>query len=326
MRLLAVVLIILLLAAGTFFSIGYDSSSATKIIGISGWGSNPEFSRCIAGFKTGLAENGFVEGDNLRFILENSETDLEVQRRIIESFVKERADLIFSLTTPGTLIAKEVTQTIPIVFSVVTYPVESGVIHSLESSGNNLVGTRNYVPLSRQFFTFEMLFPHTRTLGIVRHKGEPNSTAQRHELASLLERRGIALLDMPSVDLHAIRNQLVENIDKVDAIFSPCDTLTHAGGEEIIVEFSKAYGKPSFACNKEGVLKGHLIGNVGDFYSIGKISGEKAAYILKGAKPTWLETESPRGDYIVINLATARVLDIEVPQDLMRSAKEIIEE
>jgi putative ABC transport system substrate-binding protein len=160
----------------------------------------------------------------------------------------------------------------------------------------------------------------------VRRKDEPNSTAQRRELQALLERRGIALLDMPSVDLQDIRLQLEKNIDKVDAIFSPCDTLTHAGGEEIIIEFSKAYRKPSFACNKEGILKGHLIGNVGDFYSIGKISGEKAAYILMGAQPTWLETESPRGDYIVINLATARMLGIEVPRDLLQSAKELIKE
>jgi putative ABC transport system substrate-binding protein len=317
---------ILLLAAGIVFFIGYDSSSGVKTIGISGWGSNPEFGRCIDGFKAGLAENGFVEGNNVHFIHKNSETDLEVQRRIIESFVNEKVDLIFSLTTPGTLVAKSVTQTIPIVFSVVTYPVESGIIRSLESSGNNLAGTRNYVPVSRQYFTFEQLFSHTRTLGIVRRKDEPNSTAQRRELQALLERRGIALLDMPSVDLQDIRLQLEKNIDKVDAIFSPCDTLTHAGGEEIIIEFSKAYRKPSFACNKEGILKGHLIGNVGDFYSIGKISGEKAAYILMGAQPTWLETESPRGDYIVINLATARMLGIEVPRDLLQSAKELIKE
>ncbi|MEJ1470497.1 MAG: ABC transporter substrate binding protein [Candidatus Sedimenticola sp. (ex Thyasira tokunagai)] len=106
----------------------------TKSVGISGWGTNPEFGRSIAGFKEGLAENGFVEGENIRFILKNSETDTVIQRQIIESFAKEEVDLIFSLTTPGTLIAKEVTDTIPIVFSVVTYPVEAGVIHSLDSS------------------------------------------------------------------------------------------------------------------------------------------------------------------------------------------------
>jgi putative ABC transport system substrate-binding protein len=322
------VIIIIVAAIGFYL---WQSCSEVKVekmtsIGIAGWGSNPEFTRNIEGFKDGLAENGYVEGENVHFIIKIPETDLDVQREIIQSFIDAGVDLIFSITTPGTLVAKEMTGTIPIVFSVNTFPVESGVIESLEGSGNNLVGTRNYIAIERQYSLFEKIYPHTKTLAFVHRKGEPNSVAQHLEMKALLEKKGIEVIDIAAVDLADMRAQLESNIEGVDSMFSACDTLTHApGGEELIVEFSQRHKKPSFACNKEGTLRGHLMGNVADFYAIGKISGRQAALILGGAKPSSLLTESPAEDYLLLNTITAGVLGIEIPQHVLENAKEIIE-
>lgn len=315
------------------FVVGLVEARAEKsvTIGIARWGANPEFGRSLDGFKQGLAANGYVEGKNVQFIVKNPENDLDKQRKIIGAFIADKVDLIYSLTTPGTVIAKEMTakmsKPIPVVFSICTYPVESNLIASLESSGNNLVGTRNYVPFPQQYYVFEQLFSATKTIAVVRRKGELNSTNQFKEIKALLEERNIRVVDVAAVDLKDMRQQLQTKIASVDSIYSTCDTLTHSdGGEEIIVEFSKKYKKPSFACNKEGVLKGHLVGNVGDFKAIGEISGEKAALILKGAKPSWLETESPRENYIILNQNTAAILGLDVPKRILESAQEIIKE
>ncbi len=321
---------IILLCAGVITTVFgyYRNTDSMLTIGISRWGSNPEFQRSLDGFMEGLAEQGYIAGENIRFIVKNSETDSVKQKELIEFFIEQEVDLIYSLTTPGTLIAKELTERmenpIPVVFSICTYPVESGLIQSLKSSGNHLVGTRNYVPPSKQYYAFEEIYPDTKTLAVVRRKGESNSTNQLREIRTLLEKRGIGIVDIAAVDLNDMRMQLQEHITSFDAIFSTCDTLTHAGGEEIINEISLKYKKPNFACNKEGVLKGALVGNVGDFKAIGKISGEKAAMILQGSDPSWLQTESPREDYIVVNKKTASELGITLPEMLLRKAKEVI--
>ena len=305
---------------------GVESEEKVKTIGIARWGANPEFTRNVEGFKDGLAEKGYVEGDNVKFIIKNPETDLEVQREIIQSFIDTEVDLIFSITTPSTLVAKEMTSEIPIVFSVATFPVESDIIESLESSGNNIVGTRNYISVKRQYNQFERIYPNTRTLAFVHRKDEPNSVAQHLEMKDLLEKKDIEVIDIAAVDLDDMRSQIENVIDDVDSLFSACDTLTHsAGGEEIIVEFSKRYKKPSFACNKEGILKGHLMGNIADFYDIGKMSGNKAALILDGAKPSSLLTESPAEDYVIINTKTAKEIGIEIPQYVLDDAEEIVD-
>lgn len=297
-----------------------------KTIGVSLWGTNVGYEMSFKGFKAGLAKNGFEEGKNIRFITDNPYGDKKKQKEIIESFIAQGADLLFTMTTPGTLVAKETTDKVPIVFAVVTYPAESGIIDSLESSKNNLVGTRNYVPPSQQFFVFERIFPDTKTMAFVYRKDEPNSINQLKELKAVFDERKIALVEIAAVDLEGIRKQLAENIERVDSVYSACDTLTGNGGEEIINELALQYKKPNFACNREGVLKGALIGNVGNFEALGAISGEKAAQILKGTDPAWLQTESPRENHIIINTKRAADIGITVPKDLLDSAREIITE
>ena len=98
------------------------------------------------------------------------------------------------------MIIKGTAKEIPIVFSIVTYPVESGVIASLESSGNNLVGTRNYVPASRQYRHFSKIVPDMKKIAFVRHLGEPNSAFQKEEFSVFLEAKGISLVDVEAFD------------------------------------------------------------------------------------------------------------------------------
>jgi putative ABC transport system substrate-binding protein len=304
--------------------------TSTKMItvGVARWAADAEYDRSIEGFKQGLALKGYIEGNNITYIEKNPETDLTKQRAIIEGFIKQDVDLIFSLTTPGTIIAKELTgemqNPIPVVFSVCTYPVESNLITSLTDSGNNLVGTRNYVPFSKQYYVFEQLFPDAKSLAVVRRKGEPNSSNQLKEVKAQLEERGMTIVDIAAQDLNDMQQQLEMEAANIDAIFSTCDTLTHAGGDEVIAKFAKRHKIPTFSCNKEGVTNGLLVGNIGDFKSIATISGEQAAQILDGATPNWLKTESPRDSYIVLNETTANALQINISEAFLERVKEII--
>jgi putative tryptophan/tyrosine transport system substrate-binding protein len=322
-------IVALVAAAGGLAYYLFATGSEMKTVAISSWATNSEFDRSVQSFKQSLEKKGYVEGKNIKYIYGVSEANLDKQREIIASFIEQEVDLIYSLTTPGTMVAKELTgkmsKPIPVVFSICTYPVESNLIASLEKSGNNLVGTRNYVPFPQQYYAFEQLFPDTKSLAIVRRKGEPNSTNQAKEIKALLGERGIKVIDIAAVDLDDIRKQLNSHIKDVDAVFSTCDTLTHNGGDKIIAELSKKYKKPSFACNKSGILLGQLMGNIGDFAAIAEISGEQAALVLEGADPSWLKTESPRESFIVLNETTMKALGIKADEAFSQSVKETVQ-
>lgn len=317
------ILLVFFILEGIYVIFLYKKTSPQFNIGISAWNNNTEFNEIIAGFKNGLANYGYVDGQNVRFIIKNPADSIENQINIIQAFIKMKVNLIFTLTTPGTLVAKGITNKTPIVFSEVTYPEESTIIDTVKSSKNNLLGTRNYIPPAQQFFIIEQFYPHLKLIGFVRHKGEANSELQYAEYKKLLARRGIAMIDIAAVDLDHIR-QLLPLQNNVNAFILACDTLIQGGGAEIIADYSKKHKIPTFSCDKNSVLKGALLGFVANPFTLGELAGKKAALILRGAEPTWLHTEAPQNGYLIINLNTANALGIKIPLAILQKANEIV--
>ena len=160
-----------------FFSIFFfQKSLATEYkIGLAVWSGYPQ---SVQGFKDGLAIKGLVDGKNISFIQGEVGADKILQRKVANSFKEESVDLVFTLTTPGTTIIKEVMPiATPLVFSIVTYPADSGLIESFEYSGNNLVGKHSQ--------KFEPIFggakPHGMILEMVSKTLEANG---HHNYAS----------------------------------------------------------------------------------------------------------------------------------------------
>jgi len=120
--------IVLLLAAICQLFVAPATAEEGKLykIGISVWTGYP---RSVEGFKAAMAEGGFIEGKNISYLYAKSGLDKEKQRQIAEDFKAQRVDLVYSLTTPGTTIIKQILPPdIPIVFSIVTYPADAGLI------------------------------------------------------------------------------------------------------------------------------------------------------------------------------------------------------
>lgn len=296
-----------------------QESNDALTVGVSLWITDSEYERNFEGFKTALEEVGFVDGQNIRYIVENPNGDKTNQLRIIQSFIDQDVDLIYTLTTPGTLVAKKLTDEIPIVFSIVTFPVEAGIIDSFENSGNNLVGTSNFVSIEKQVSLIKQLVP-VETIGFIKRTGEINSDIQFKQMKDYVNQENIkiSLLNARTIDESKII--LDYSIDFVDVFYQSCDTLVQSGVEEIAIEVATAHYKPTFSCNKEGIEKGALIGNVADFANIGYIAGQKAALILQGSNPSELNSEFQTVDNIIINLKTAKNLGIEIPENLINSA------
>ena len=286
---------------------------------------NPSYDNNIAGFKEALTQAGYIEGEDVIYFDFSASGNQNRQAQIAQEFAEADYDLIYSLTTPGTLALKKVIKDTPIVFSVVTYPVETGVIDSLNYSGNNLVGTRNWVPVSEQLDNFLKIVPQTSTIAFIHRTGEPNSEIQLEEMLSAASSRDMKVVEISAPNLSELNTKLQNTPKNFDAIYSACDTLIQGEAESLIVRYSLTNQIPSFSCNRSGPVSGDLIGTVADFYSIGKLSGEKAVQIFEGATPGSLSTDTVARPYIYINPTTADKLGILIPQVLQAQAKELIQ-
>lgn len=326
------IVISLLLLIGYFWSVYANAfflkQDSKKVVAIVPWVNteNNDYLENIESFKKGLERSGYREGEDVEYRYYYASTDSDKQRENIREMNVDNVNLIYSLTTPGTSILQESVSNIPIVFSVVTYPVESGIVKSLAHSGNNLVGTRNWVPVEDQLSVFLNVVPHTKKIAFLHRQGELNSTIQFEKFKAQAALRDVEVLEISVESVTELLTELHQNINSFDALFSACDTLIQGESEKSIIEFTQKHSIPSFSCNKSGVEKGDLIGLVTDYGVIGLLSGEKAALIFEGATPASLKTEAAPEPHLYINMKTASALGITVPQSVLTKAYKIITE
>ncbi len=284
-------------------------------IGLATWSGYPQ---CVQGFKDALASRGLVEGKQLTFIQGEVGADKILQRKVANNLKRQNIDLVFSLTTPGTTIIKEVIPTnTPIVFSIVTYPADSGLIESFEYSGNNLVGTSNYVPLSHSIDLLLGVLPTTKSIAIFHRKGEPNSKIQTANLYRYFKKKGIKVTDVSVESIKELKMKAMTLVNDVDVFVTTTDTLIQGGGELALIELSLTHKIPILSANKKGIEQGATFGVVADFYQLGNMAGKMAADILLNkALPESIESTLQEPPTYLFNKNSMNKLGINVPENL----------
>ncbi len=284
-------------------------------IGLAVWSGYPD---CVEGFKQALSDAGLREGEQVEFIQGEVGADKGLQREVAHRLKEADVDLVFSLTTPGTTIIKEVMpDTTPIVFSIVTYPADSGLIESFEYSGNNLVGTSNYVPLRHSVDLLKLIVPKAGRVAIFHRKGEPNSKIQASSLYRLFKRSGIEVLDFEPETIEQVKTMALSVHDQVDLFVTTTDTLMQSGGEAALIDISLDKKVPILSSNMSGVEQGATFGVVTDFRTLGTISGEMAVQILKDkVSPERLKSMLQEPPIYLVNKKSMAQLGIRVMGDV----------
>ncbi len=314
---------VIVIITGFVVYISLTNLEERKIIGIAKWTESEDYSTNIQGFKDGLNRMGFVEGANVVYLIESANANLSIQKKILQDFKDKKVDMVYSLTTPGTLIAKDEFTTIPIVFSIVTYPVDAGLIKNWYASENNLVGTSDHISIEKQFSFYSKIKSFTK-IAFVHRKGDLDSDIQLQELKDYAFKNNIQVIEIAPTNLGDLKEQITRSINKVDAIYNSCDTLVQNGGEQITIHVATLNKKPSFSCNKEGAEEGALAADAADLYKLGFSSGQKAGFVLQGIKPESLISEIEADEFTIINLKTAQTLGLTVPEYLIYEATEVI--
>ena len=291
-------------------------------IGLAVWSGYPE---SVAGFKDGLVKDGLLSLSDITFLPGKVAGNIEVQQKVAESFRAQQVDLVYSLTTSGTTVVKEVMPSnTPIIYSIVSYPADSGLIESFEYSGNNLVGTSNYVSIRHYLTMLKLIQPETKRVAIFHRKGEPNSKIQSANLKRQLRRSGIESIILQPTDIAQLKEMALEQVDKVDLFITTTDTLMQGGGEKALIEISLDKKRPILSSNKAGIQQGSLFGPVADFYTLGYMAGKKAAIILKnGIRPSQMSSELQDPPLFLVNKNSLDILGISLSVEAQKRIRYI---
>jgi len=181
------------------------------------------------GFVDGLAEAGYIDGENIKIDYNNAQGEQANCVTIAQKFVTGKSDLIFAIATPAAQAVANVTNKIPVVISAVTDPESAKLVKSNKMPGKNITGTSDLTPCAAQMELVKKLCPEAKTVGMLYCSSEQNSYFQIKLAEEACEKIGLNYIEATVSNSNEIQQVVQSLCSKADVIYSPTDNMIAAG-------------------------------------------------------------------------------------------------
>lgn len=271
-----------------------------------------------------LKKDGFVDGKSAIIRYENAQNDTNNLKTICQSFTADKCDLIIAIATPSAQAALGETKDIPIVFSAVTDPVGAGLVKTLEKPGGNITGTSDKVSAEKIMVLASKMTPNMKKIGAIYSTGEPNSVSVIANLKEYAKNNGLTIQEATIMNSSEVKQAAESLVGKVDVVFSPIDNTVATAMPSIVGVLNKAK-IPYYVAADSMVADGGLATDGVNYVELGLETGKMATDILKGQKPGDMPVRVLEKTQVYINSKTAKEIGLEIPKDILDSAKDLSE-
>jgi putative ABC transport system substrate-binding protein len=281
----------------------------------------------LACFKDGMRQFGWIEGKNLHFDYRWADGVAARLPALAGELVQLNPDLILSASTPGAQAVKKATSQVPVVFVGVSDPVASGVVASLSRPGGNLTGVSNFLPATagKLLELLKTVVPSATRFAVLR---DPNNAGKQLELGELKEAARELGVTIEATDARALDDvelafsRITEM--RPDALITLLDGVTLSRRDQI-AEWATRQQLPSIFQIRDFVIAGGLISYGLNYCQHYRRPAAYVDKILRGARPADLPVELPTTFELVINLKTAKAINLTIPETFLLRANEVIE-
>jgi putative ABC transport system substrate-binding protein len=306
----------------------HAQQQAMPVIGFLHAASPHTAERSVAGFRQGLKETGYAEGQNIAIEYRWAEGQSDRLPELAADLVRRGVAVIVAIGGDATaLAARAATATTPIVFVNGSDPIRSGLVASLNRPGGNITGVSLFAG-TVDSKRLELLHELVPTVTVVAAFGNPLVAETEVRSANLEEAArtiGLQLLLLNVSGERDLRNAFSTVAErKAGAVFVGGSPLFSQLRDQIIV-FAARHALPAIYAWREFPLAGGLMSYGTSLTDSDRQAGIYAGRILKGAKPADLPVMQPTKFDLVINLKTAKALGLTVPPQLLARAEEVIE-
>jgi len=301
-------------------------SQATKAhrIGFLGTTTASEFASRTDALRVGLRDLGYVEGQNTVIEYRWANGDVDRLPTLAAELVALKVDVLVT-HAEGALAAKRATTSIPIVMAFSADAVATGLAASLARPGGNVTGSTVLIPeiSAKRLELLKAAAPRINRVAVLVRKGGTWKT-----VLQMLQSKGNAMnLEVQFFEVRdrtefgsAFSEMAKARVDGLVVSEDP----TLGGDSKAIVELAAKYRWPSIGYRNLAEAGG-LVGYGVDVLKIYRHAAVFVDKILKGAKPADLPIEQPTQFDLVVNLKTAKALDLTIPQSMLLRADEVIQ-
>jgi putative tryptophan/tyrosine transport system substrate-binding protein len=302
---------------------------AVAVVGYLGAGTSDAARDVLAAFHHGLSETGYSEGRNVIVEYRWAEDRLDRLPAIANDLVRRQVTMIVALqSTAAAVTAKASTRSIPIVFEIGTYPVDAGLVASLNRPGGNVTGIFNLISTvaAKRLELLHELMPSVSSLAYLLNPANTGfAEAETREMTAAARFLGLRLLILNASDQ-----------SEIDAAFA---TLAREGAGGLViggdllftnnasqlVALADRNAVPTNAGRHNFAVSGGLMSYGTDFADMYRQAEIYAGRILKGERTEDLPVQLVTKMQLAINLKTANALGLTVPETLLATADEVIE-
>jgi putative ABC transport system substrate-binding protein len=304
------------------------AQSTIPTVGFLSTRSPDESAHQLAAFRRGLAENGYVEGQNLTVEYRWAMGQYDQMALLATDLARRSVTVLVAVGgDPSAMAAKAATTTIPIVATFAGDPVKQGLVASLNRPGGNVTGISNLITTlePKRFGLLRELLPQATTVGILINPSYPTAASQLGEMQEAARAAGVRS--------HVVRAGTDREIDsafesiaqlQIPALAVAADPFLLARRDQIVV-LAARHKVPAIYGFREYALAGGLMSYGIDLSDVYRQLGVYSGQVLKGARPDSLPVMQPTKFELLINLKTAKALGLKIPPSLLALADEVIE-
>lgn len=301
----SIILLAFLASGGNVLADKVQTIAITEIV------EHPSLAEAKKGIIDELADNGLINGQNIRIIERTAQGSIANSMLIAKQFVALKPDVVVAISTPSTQsVIKAISgSNIAVVFSSVSDIEALGI----KDSKINIGGAVDLPPVKEQVELIKHILPNARKIGLLYNAGEANSVNTIRLLKNSMEGR-FEFIESQIAGSNQIVQAISALAGKVDLIYIPSDNTVFSALPKL-VQISRKYKIPVFSGDPDSVKQGVLACIGYSQYQVGKTAGKVLVKYLKEAGE--LSIEKPARAEIYVNKATADIMSLDIEKEIM---------
>ena len=304
------------------------AQSASKVPRVGFFSPGDANAALVSGFQTGLKELGYSEGRNILVDYRWGQGRFETLPKLASELLDSQVDVIVAVVTAASLAAKAATDKVPIVMIGVGDPVGVGLIASLARPGGNITGTSTIQAdmVGKHFELIKEIDPTITRLGVLWNPANAAFQALQLKQAHAAARSSdweILLFEVPSPEElePAFKTMKSAGIRAAVILGDSMFALHRTRLSNLALE----NGIITVCSQRDFAEAGCLASYAASFFEASRRAATYVDKILKGSRPADLPVEQPTGFQLILNVQTAKALNVAVPPTLLACADEVIE-
>ncbi len=310
--------------ASAMLSLSTLTMAEQALVAITQIVSHPSLNAIHKGIVDELAEQGYKEGDKVRYLYEIAQGDMAIAGQIAKKFAGESPDVTVPISTPSAQTVAAAVRNKPIVFAAITDPVGAKLVKNLGKSGTNITGITDAIDVERHIAVIKQIAPNAKRIGRIYNPGETNSVSVNEDFKHFFKDKDFTLVEAVATKSSEVLSAARSLVGKVDVIYIAHDNTTVSALEGVL-KVCEQNDIPVFAADKDSVARGVLAGLGVDYYDVGRATGKRVAKILQGADPGDMAIGKVEAIKLAINTKAAEKMGVTLSKPVLEMADEIIE-